>query len=282
MGKFTCLCDTGSSISCIKSSLEGLCCNHVIKSIRNPVGANGLQLENKGDILGQIEIGNNKYDGRFTLIINLCYDIILGNDILERLGFYINPDGTKVEIAGNEICRVFENDLVNSIPTSTTCLSVNAKVLSITHKEQCDGKSEEGTNKGTASLVNGQQQKTANMPENTNPSDHTASGIDIIEHNGLSQIIEPSINVSGCTGPTMHEAIENYALEGLSFNSPTAATEEPWTGVNGCLFPSKKHDGSTLNEATMYHKNKQRDLDPTEESLVNNLLVNNLLIQPLI
>ena len=275
LGKFNTLCDTGSSISCVKSSLNGLCCNQVIKSIRNPVGASGLPLKNDGDILGQIEIGNKKYDGRFTLIANLCYNIILGTDILERLGFYINPDGTKVEIAGQEICRVFENDSVNCIPTSISCPSVNAKVLSITQKGRCDEKSVEGTNKGTASLANGQRQKTANIPKNTYPTDHTENSTDAIQHNGLSQTTEPSKTESGFTRPTMHIAIENCALEGLSYNSPIAATEEPWTGVNGCLLPSKKHDGSTQNGATLYHsKDKIRDLDPTEKSLVDNLLLN--------
>jgi len=122
---------------------------------------------------------------------------------------------------------------------------VNAKVLSITHIGRGDGKSIEGTNKGTASLANDQRQKTAYKPNETYPVDNTAKTNDEIKHKGLSQNTEPLMNESGFTRPTMPAVIENCAFEGLSCYSPDAATEEPWTGVNGCLLPSKKHDGCT-------------------------------------
>ena len=209
-----CLCDTGSGISCINSSVKGICCNQIIESNRNPVGANGLQLENNGDILGQIEIGDQKYDGRFTLITDLCFDIVLGTDILEGLGIYVNPDGTKLEIAGQEICRVFEGGYVNCIPTSIPGSSVNAKVLCITHIGQCNGKSAEGTNKGTAHLVSDQHTKTANMPTHTYPADSQTNTIDATQHKGLNQHKTP-MSTSGHKSPTMRIVVENSAKEGL-------------------------------------------------------------------
>mgnify|MGYP000204475743 CR=1 FL=1 len=63
------MCDTDSSISCLKTSISVVCCNSILKSSRNPFGANGLPVDNKGDILGQIQISNMKYDGRFTLLV---------------------------------------------------------------------------------------------------------------------------------------------------------------------------------------------------------------------
>ena len=89
----------------------------VEKSNRNPISANGTPLEVTGDVSCQFEIENDLYDEKFTLITNLCYTVILGNDLLQKLGFYIDPGGTKIRIAGKIIRRVYENDYNNCITT---------------------------------------------------------------------------------------------------------------------------------------------------------------------
>ena len=83
-----------------------------------------------------------------------------------------------MEISGKEICRVFENDFINCITASITCLSVNVKVLNITHKEQWDETSVEGTNTGIAKLATVQRQEIAYMPNTTNPTDNTDNSTD--------------------------------------------------------------------------------------------------------
>ena len=104
-----CLCDSGSIISCISSRIQFP--KHLtMPSTRNPVGANGLKLDNLGDVWAQIEINKSMYKTRLTIIKDLLYPVILGSPFLERHGFRLCSDGTKVEIADKILCRVFETN----------------------------------------------------------------------------------------------------------------------------------------------------------------------------
>ena len=60
-----------------------------------------------GDILGQIENDNNMCDGSFTLVINLCHDIILVNDVLEHWSFISIRMVLNWKLLVRK-CRVFE------------------------------------------------------------------------------------------------------------------------------------------------------------------------------
>ena len=269
LGNFVCLCDSGSTISCINSTVKGISYFNVEKSTRNPIGANGLKLENKGDILGQIEIGNKLYGGRFTLITNLCYDVILGNDMLESLGFYINPDGTKVEISGQEISRVYDKEhSMNCISTSTSYLPVNAKVLSITYKDE-NGRSVEGTNKGSASLANDQRQKTANIPKQTYPTDHTANTTMESTRIGIGQFNEPTNEVSGYRPNIVQATFGKPCKQGFGCFNPydNGGTADDGERVSTSSY---SYDERT-QEAPKYHS-KLGNCDQTEESLIQNLL----------
>ena len=109
--------------------------SNVIPSIKTPDGANGIKLGNKGDIYGCLELSDKqKYKGRFTLIDKLSYDIIIGNDILQHLGFYVNPNGKDVELGGIRLDRVFERSKINQIQTTNILPQPAAALLCITDK----------------------------------------------------------------------------------------------------------------------------------------------------
>jgi len=155
------------------------------------VGANGSRLVTKGDISGHIEVGNNIYPGRFTLIDDLCYDVILGNDLLQNLGFYIDPDGTHVKIAGTKLSRVFELDHMNAIQTPITCPSLNAKLLRMTDTRECDGRLTEDYNERTESFAFDHRQKTINRPDTTYPVNSISNSVQMTKEFGLVQFVEP-------------------------------------------------------------------------------------------
>ena len=173
LGNFVTLLDSGSSICCIKSTVKGISSSDVLSSTRNPVGANGQKLDTYGDVIGQIEIGKNHYSARFTIIDNLCKDVILGNDILGSLGFYIHPGGTKVEIAGVEIGQIFDENCIQAVQT-LTCPNVNAKFLCSTQQgADGDGRLVEETNFGTTSAANDQRSEATNESHETYPTNNT-------------------------------------------------------------------------------------------------------------
>ena len=81
----TCLCDTGSTISCIDANVDGLTMGTLLPTLCNPVGANGTPLVNRGDIYAKIEVHDTLHSERFTVIKNLCYDVILGVKLLQNI-----------------------------------------------------------------------------------------------------------------------------------------------------------------------------------------------------
>ena len=225
LGNYTCLCDTGSTISCINASdrLTSLC---VEPSKSNPLGANGLKLETLGDINGQIQIGNQMYDIRLTIIPNLCYTIIIGIDILNKLGFHI--DGTKLVIAGTEISRVFETGY-NNITTSISSTPVNAKILSITQMSECDEHQGYQQRDAKGSVIDQHCKGTANLPTQMSLDVTDNTNISTVEHNRMYQKTEPK---SGYEPTMLKTATENKsATEKLGCFCSYMATEEPTTPV---------------------------------------------------
>ena len=233
-------------------------------STRNPIGASGERLNVLGDTLCQIEIGTQRFDVQFTIIPNLCYEMIIGNDILQKLGFQIHSNGTEVTLADQRIGRVF-TDQSNCNTTSIISTTVNAKILSITQSD-CDGTLVEGTNTRTAnSLVPAQHKKAANIPIHIYPTNNTDIGInDLIEHTCISQPEE-------FYRTTMLKTANENCEEGeLGCFCSHMATEEPMEMVNECHSSKEVLDASHTTEATKYHMDA--NLDDIEKALVINLL----------
>ena len=80
---------------------------------------------------------------------------------------------TQIEIAGKPVYRIIDDGCVNSIQTSITCPSANAKILCITQIRECDGKSGNGLKKGTQNLANGPRKQIIS-PESTCQPDSTS------------------------------------------------------------------------------------------------------------
>ena len=97
---------------------------------------------------GFIEIGEQCYDERFTIITNLCYDVTFVVDSLQQLGFKILKDGTQIIIAGTQLRRDPDEGRIKFVQTSKRtirhygiiCPTVIAKFLCITQRN-CDGNS---------------------------------------------------------------------------------------------------------------------------------------------
>ena len=253
MGNYTCLCDSGSTISCINASdrLTSLC---IQSSNRNPIGANGLKIKTLGDIPAQIEINGILYDILLTIIPNLCYDIIIGTDMLNKIGFVI--DGTKLVIAGQEISRVFETE-ISSITTSTTSDQVNAKLLSISQMIECDGNQQNYQQGSAQNPVIDQHQRIANIPIHTYVTDATATtATSTVEHNRMYQPTEPTMLKTPNT--------ENTCTRTEELGSECSYMA---TIMSGCLLSSMTSDEA--QDTTMNHT----DLDTIETQIVRNLLV---------
>ena len=144
----------------------------LLPTLCNPVGANGTPLVNRGDIYGQIEIHDTKHEERFTIIKNLCYDVILGIKFLQKIGFKLLNDD-HIEISGKPVNRVIDEGRVHCIQTSIICPPANAKILCITQRRECDGKSEADLKKGTKRLA-GRDRKQTKYPESTCQPDSTS------------------------------------------------------------------------------------------------------------
>ena len=150
----------------------------LLPTLCNPVGANGTPLVNRGDIYGQIEIHDTKHEERFTIIKNLCYDVILGIKFLQKMGFKLLNDD-QIEISGKPVNRIIDEGRVNCIQTSIICPHANAKILCITQRRECDGKSRTDHKKGTKSLVNHDHKQTEDpertcQPDSTSYTEHEA------------------------------------------------------------------------------------------------------------
>ena len=116
LGNLRTLCDSGSSLNCIRAAT--ICCANedVLPSLSNPIGVAGIPLDNKGDIMMRIQLPCGTYRvERFTLIENLCYDAIIGFPLLSSLGFALTPNDETVSLGQSMLPRVPEMRRVNGI-----------------------------------------------------------------------------------------------------------------------------------------------------------------------
>ena len=116
----TCLCDTGSSIGCIDANVAGLANGTLLPTISHPVGANGTPLVNR-DIYAKIEVHNTLHSERFTVIKDLCYDVILGVQLLQKMGFKLLNDA-QAEISGKHVNCIIDDGGLKFIQTSIFAL----------------------------------------------------------------------------------------------------------------------------------------------------------------
>ena len=126
----------------------------------------------------------------------------MGNDLLQKYGFYIEPNGTKVRIAGKILSRVYEKDYNNFITTSTFP-PLQAKVLSIANRTE-DGKSD-GINKRYTNLATSYRQKIVEVSDEKIPHDSTDNEDVLISHKPVDQQ-ETVIDKNGFRLPFMHDA----------------------------------------------------------------------------
>ena len=245
----------------------------MLLSNRTPVGANGVKLENKGDVIGQIEIGKNLHTARFTIIHNLCHDVILGSDVLGSLGFYIHPNCTKVEIAGTAIGRIFDETISIQCVQTINDLNVNAKNLCITQEETQEiGRSVEDTNYKVDVAANGQCFKATNGPTETYPTDHISETMNKIKPVGVSQYTELTMVESGYE-PNMLQADNKEDMRKLkTLNRLNVNDYDGDTDVDGDHHGSLDDIQGCALRKIEYKDMDESNLDHIEIRLVENLL----------
>ena len=129
------LCDTGSSLNCIKTEILKNEAIQILPSQYTPVGAGGTKLQTNGDVDLLVILSSHKkgirITKRFVMLDNIGYDGILGMPTLGEIGFNLLPNGNSVMIGGVLLPRVFGHG--NSINALTTSLhSSGGETLTIT------------------------------------------------------------------------------------------------------------------------------------------------------
>ena len=153
---------------------------------------------NRRNCYRQIDIHDTEHKERYTIISNMCYDVILGIKFLQ-MGFKLLNDD-QIEISGKPVNRIIDEGRVNCIQTSIICPHANAKILCITQRRECDAKSEVDLKKGTQRLADGHRKQTK-YPESTCQPDSTSYTEHEAEQERSDQTrVQPSLFIATVDG----------------------------------------------------------------------------------
>ena len=130
IGTLSFLCDTGSALCCIQAALVDIDRVDILPTEVQPIGVSGQPLETAGDVIATIHFDNNQQcSQRFTLIVGLPYQGIIGISLLEKKGFGLSSNGKTVILNNTKITRVSEKNYLNHIHTPTTIAAIETKIL---------------------------------------------------------------------------------------------------------------------------------------------------------